>query len=646
MLNIIGSSYGFHPRHCSEALKFCEDNVEDALYALYNKYFNTHTELKIPDHTLTKDELLEQRVDEKSSLESIYEKTFHEKVQNTVWILTLKLDYLIKIFHNHKKPTKTIQINVKKKEKCRNFSTGNCKFGDKCRFSHQEEIKIKDPNAHLYDYDFELEIRFPLNTQYPYEPPLILLKTNAVLPPLVNLHICKRLYDEAKILADSGIPSIYTVTELLQNEEEMTNFLKSTQIDFIAPNKLLFVDDPSEKTRIKRPTHYIKGVTNKDNKKILSLKEISDLDRQLVRKYKSLLNNPEYLKMLKYRKTLPAWNLMQEILNTVHQNQVTVISGETGCGKSTQVPQYILDDWFLNYESDTRHVEIVCTQPRRISAISVAERVSDERIGRIGNTIGYQIRLESKVSAYTRLTFCTTGILLRRLESESTLPQVTHIIVDEVHERSEEIDFLLLILKEMLPLRPDLKVILMSATLNADLFSDYFEGAPVLSIPGRTFPVEQFFLESVIEMTNYILEDGSEYCRKVKNSNSFEEELALFQQSSVMPNSNLKDEHLKFSQLLCRYADYSFQTCKNLLLMDPEVINNELIETLLLWIVDGSHDYPKVGTILVFLPGIAEIMALYEQLSVHPEFGYRSQKYQVLPLHSSLTSEEQSLIFK
>jgi ATP-dependent RNA helicase DHX57 len=128
--------------------------------------------------------------------------------------------------------------------------------------------------------------------------------------------------------------------------------------------------------------------------------------------------------MLQYRRKLPAWGLMNDILNTVQQSQVVVISGETGCGKSTQVPQYLLDDWLVNYENDSRHVEIVCTQPRRISAISVAERVAAERVARVGQTVGYQIRLESKVSASTRLTFCTTGILLRRLESEPTLPQV------------------------------------------------------------------------------------------------------------------------------------------------------------------------------------------------------------------------------
>lgn len=127
-------------------------------------------------------------------------------------------------------------------------------------------------------------------------------------------------------------------------------------------------------------------------------------------------------------------------------------------------------------------VDIIVTQPRRIAAVGVAERISDERNERIGGVVGYQIRLENKISSSTRLTFCTTGILLRRLYSDPMLQTVSHLIIDEVHERSEESDFLLLILKELLQKRPNLKVVLMSATLNSKLFSEYFNGAPVLTI--------------------------------------------------------------------------------------------------------------------------------------------------------------------
>ncbi|XP_063913641.1 putative ATP-dependent RNA helicase DHX57 [Zophobas morio] len=637
-------SYGFHQNHCIEALTYCEDNVEDALYVLYNKYFNS-SEIELPNQDFTEQDLLEQRNDEKSSLESIYGKIFHEKVQNTVWIITLKLNYLIKIFHNKStnKTQKPVQNHVKKKEKCRNFLSGSCKWGEKCRFSHEREVVEKDPNQHLTDYDFELEIRFPYNSKYPYEPPLILLKTNAVLPPLMNLHICKRLYDEARILAEDGIPSVYTIIELLTNEEEITAHV-STEPRFISPSVKLFEDIRPKTSKVKRPSHYIKGITNRDSQNVLTPEEIREIDDKIAKKFKFMVKDEKYREMLQYRKKLPVWGFMNDILNTIQQSQVVVISGETGCGKSTQIPQYIFDDWLVNYEQDPKHIEIVCTQPRRISAIGVAERVAAERNAKVGNTVGYQIRLESKISTYTRLTFCTTGILLRRLQSEPYLSQVTHIIVDEVHERSEQSDFLLLILKDVLPFRPDLKVILMSATMNAQLFSDYFGGVPVLSIPGRTFPVEQHFLETVFDITGYVLEEGAEYCRKNYDSEFFQLSLNA-PAKSVEPSNKIKDEDLAFAQLLARYKDYTHVCCKNICLMDPTVVNNELIESLLMWIVFGEHKYPRQGTILVFLPGIAEITSLYDQLAVHKEFGSRNNKYLVLPLHSSLSSEEQGLIF-
>ena len=118
---------------------------------------------------------------------------------------------------------------------------------------------------------------------------------------------------------------------------------------------------------------------------------------------------------------------------------------------------------------------VVVAQPRRISAMSVAERIAQERGEAIGGTVGYTIRLESKTSRATKLLFCTTGILLKRLEDDPELENVTHVFIDEVHERSIESDFLLMVLRDTLrDHRPDLRVVLMSATINANLFSRYF----------------------------------------------------------------------------------------------------------------------------------------------------------------------------
>jgi ATP-dependent RNA helicase DHX57 len=186
---------------------------------------------------------------------------------------------------------------------------------------------------------------------------------------------------------------------------------------------------------------------------------------------------------------------------------VVVIIGSTGCGKTTQVPQFIFDEAVAAGHGG--RTSLVCTQPRRISATSVAQRVAQERAEPIGSTVGYQIRLESVKSNHTHLLFCTTGarpttpcadtphaplaphriarlatvsrgkgssfvwgagVLLRRLSEDQQLAGVSHIVVDEVHERSLDSDFLLVLLKEVLPKRPQLKVVLMSATLDAGVF--------------------------------------------------------------------------------------------------------------------------------------------------------------------------------
>jgi ATP-dependent RNA helicase DHX36 len=185
--------------------------------------------------------------------------------------------------------------------------------------------------------------------------------------------------------------------------------------------------------------------------------------------------------MIEFRRSLPAYKEKQTLLEAISQNQVVVVSGETGCGKTTQLPQYILESEIDAARGAT--CSIICTQPRRISAIAVSERVAAERGEKIGESVGYKVRLEGMRGRDTRLLFCTTGVLLRRLLVDRNLKGVTHVIVDEIHERGMNEDFLLIVLKDLLPRRPELRLILMSATLNAELFSSYFGGAPMIHIP-------------------------------------------------------------------------------------------------------------------------------------------------------------------
>jgi len=182
-----------------------------------------------------------------------------------------------------------------------------------------------------------------------------------------------------------------------------------------------------------------------------------------------------------------------------------LISGETGSGKSTQSVQFVLDD--LIQRKLGAVANIVCTQPRRISALGLADRVSEERNQTVGQEIGYAIRGESRqTQGVTKVTFVTTGVLLRRLQTGDTLEDVSHIVVDEVHERSLDTDFLLILIKRIITRRNDLKIILMSATLDADVFAGYFgvdKHVQRINIEGRTFPVTDYYLDAVLDRTGF-----------------------------------------------------------------------------------------------------------------------------------------------
>uniref|UniRef100_A0A3B3T4R6 RNA helicase n=1 Tax=Paramormyrops kingsleyae TaxID=1676925 RepID=A0A3B3T4R6_9TELE len=214
-----------------------------------------------------------------------------------------------------------------------------------------------------------------------------------------------------------------------------------------------------------------------------------------------------------FRRSLPVYERQDEIIKAIKDKKVVLIVGETGSGKTTQIPQFILDDC-CEQGSPCR---IICTQPRRLAAIAMAERVATERGETIGQTVGYQIRLESRVSPKTLLTFCTSGVLLRTLMAgDTTLSSITHIIVDEVHERDGLTDFLLTKMKDMVQKLPTLKLILSSAALDVDLFVRYFGSCPVIYIEGRCFEVKELFLEDILRTTGYANKEMIKYRKEMQ----------------------------------------------------------------------------------------------------------------------------------
>lgn len=189
------------------------------------------------------------------------------------------------------------------------------------------------------------------------------------------------------------------------------------------------------------------------------------------------------------RELLPIYKCRRQLLQVIRDNAVIIVVGETGSGKTTQLTQYLMEEGFCRHGQ-----KIGCTQPRRVAAVSVAKRVSEERECTLGEEVGYAIRFEDCTNKQTRIKYMTDGVLLRESLRDPSLFEYAAIIMDEAHERSLHTDVLLGILKKVVATgRTDLRLIVTSATMDADKFSRFFGGVPTFTIPGRTFPVEKLF---------------------------------------------------------------------------------------------------------------------------------------------------------
>lgn len=186
-----------------------------------------------------------------------------------------------------------------------------------------------------------------------------------------------------------------------------------------------------------------------------------------------------------FRCNLPVYSHKDVILSAIKSSQFVIIEAETGSGKSTQIPQYILENGYKG---------IICTQPRRIAAISLATRVAQEVDCELGTTVGYKVRFDSAASDETILTYVSDGILLRELTTNQKAKGYSVVIIDEAHQRSAATDILMALLKNLcLTSRPDLKIVVTSATIDVDKFSKYFNGATVVRVAGKLYPVDVIY---------------------------------------------------------------------------------------------------------------------------------------------------------
>ncbi|BDA42246.1 probable ATP-dependent RNA helicase DHX34 [Coccomyxa sp. Obi] len=292
-------------------------------------------------------------------------------------------------------------------------------------------------------------------------------------------------------------------------------------------------------------------------------------------------------KLLQDKAALPIAAYETRIVEAVRANPAVVVAGDTGCGKSTQLPQFLLKSGYSH---------VACTQPRRISAIALCRRVAFETLHEHRDDIAYKVRFDSTAGRGTKVTFLTEGILLRMLTADPKLPQYQVVIIDEVHERHLNTDILLALMRALLLQRPDLRVILMSATINVQAYSDYFGGAPIIQVPGRLYPIT----------VQYMAETGAD-AQSQQRSNEAKRELA--------------------SKGFKRRAIERIDPVPYLRLLQQ---------------IEQTVPGDERGDLLVFLAGMEDISTVAEHLREHAQ---RTRRWLVLPLHSALSVDEQDKVF-
>lgn len=441
----------------------------------------------------------------------------------------------------------------------------------------------------------EAFVQFRKSPNYPSH---LILSIVADLPSYIKLSVIKKaLAYMAESLQGEETKMFYVISWIQESINDIIDRPGALR-DIAAVSSTASEEKAiSAKKRSKRPLRHPNPIS--------WVPESSSIGRWMERQ-----KTASYQKMLAQRQKLPAWQVREDVVETVADNQITIISGETGSGKSTQSVQFILDD--LYDRGYAKCANIIVTQPRRISALGLADRVSEERCMTVGQEVGYSIRGENRSSKDTKITFVTTGVLLRRLQTAggriddvvASLADVSHIVIDEVHERSLDTDFLLSIIRDVLAKRKDLKLILMSATLDSATFGNYFkaDGLRVgfVEISGRTFPVQDFYLDDIIHQTGFT---GNDYDGRASDRNLDDQQRV----SKVIQNLGMRINY-------------------NLLAETAKAIDAELSQT------------QKSGGILIFLPGVAEINQTCRILSAV------STLY-VLPLHASLETKEQRKVF-
>lgn len=453
----------------------------------------------------------------------------------------------------------------------------------------------------------------------------------------------KKFVSDAKSGKDLGMagPVYFQVNQRVEDQiQDLCSDIKKSTLYKNRPRvKSLMTgsDDPSSMDVAPPVAKYVAP-----SRRQLSEDMLSQKSKALTERRKRYLEDPAMEKMRTTRAALPVYTKAEALLSHVEKHEVTICMAATGSGKTTQIPQLLLDDWID--KGNGAKCNIVCTQPRRIAAISVAQRVAAERGETAGRSIGYQVRFEAKLpEEHGSVTFCTTGIFLKRMQSaleeggsarNRSLDDVTHIVVDEVHERDVDTDLLLVVLKRLLADRKargkPIKVILMSATIDPKLFQEYFpdeQGKPasIIEIPGRSFPVQKYFLDDFVSQVAQERETSW-----VFSDDGVQKYLARELGPKIPSIPALAPIRARYSQTADRTDDLD--------------IPYPLVALTISHVLRKTDD----GHVLVFLPGWDDIVGVQRALQ-QPKgsigINLNSGNYSIHCLHSTVPLAEQQVIF-
>ncbi|KAI0793506.1 P-loop containing nucleoside triphosphate hydrolase protein [Abortiporus biennis] len=455
----------------------------------------------------------------------------------------------------------------------------------------------------------------------------------------------KQFVDDAKKGKDLGLASsfLFQSNEMIEDQiQDVCSAIKDSTLYRNRPKigSVLTGSDAPEELNPRSAPRYVAPF-----KRQLTQEAFEHKSAALQQRRAEYIADPRMEKMRNTRAALPIYTKAEEILSHIRDNEVTICMAATGSGKTTQIPQLILDEWTDRGEG--ARCNIICTQPRRLAAISVAQRVAAERGEQVGKSIGYQVRFEAKLPEdHGSVTFCTTGIFLKRMHSalqdenaHKALDDVTHIVVDEVHERDVDTDLLLVVLKRLIHDRrarnKPLRVLLMSATIDPTLFQEYLpddQGNPasVIEIPGRSFPVQKNFLD---DFTQQLVASSDQSTSWV-----FRDELVQKYLLAELGTLSALPPQIVSSKL--KFPSTQHHSDEDLDLPYP------LIAYTISHVLRNSND----GHVLVFLPGWDDITSV-QKILMDPgkplglNFG-DSSKFSIHLLHSTIPVAEQQVIFE